>query len=223
MLWVYNALVATPLPVHSARMYSSTSLSDNSVTPSVSSINQSLLAKASEQLYRKHQDKRALKCYTKSNNKYCYQRLTKAQFIILHIVLFFIVSSVVMVPLSYLVIVPTMIRDKIRNLDLNQATVSNMKVDNFHQNGFETTLYASLPPQFPIPLTATIAPFTLNAYLSDAANTSSHQVVQLLMPSLVFNLHKDLVLDMKNTPATWEHTDKEYLKEFLHVPLHKYL
>jgi hypothetical protein len=88
------------------------------------------------------------------------------QFILLHIFVVFMLFSVILAPIFYFVIVPKLIRDKIRDLDLSQTVVQHLSIEGFHSTGFNTSLNAHLPPQFPFPISATLSPFKLKVLAS---------------------------------------------------------
>lgn len=152
-----------------------------------------------------------------ATGKYLYNRLTRCQFLTLCIFIVMLLLTIILVPLFYLVVVPKLIRDKIRDLDLGSATLKRMHVSEFAPEGFNASLHATLPPQFPFPLTASISPFKLAASVSKDGK-ELHHLAELGLPSIPLSLHKEVVLDV-NAYTSWARTDMHYFKDFFRVRL----
>ena len=93
--------------------------------------------------------------------------------------------------LAYLVFIPTFIRSKVASQDLNQIRLEKMLFRDFDSQSFRFDMEATLPAQFPLPLSAELAPFTLSAAVGDATLFDVH------LPKLAFTLNKEIPLNME--------------------------
>lgn len=161
-------------------------------------------------------------CSPNSANRYCSNRLTRNQFIAIHVTLVSLLLFFIIVPLFYMLIVPALIRDKVRDLDLSQTIVKRMNLDNFQKDAFSTSIHVIVPPQFPIPLSASIAPFVIKISLAADAlpQTERHTLIEMHFPQIDVSIHKDIEIKVDDALSSYKDTDQEYLQQFLLVQSH---
>jgi hypothetical protein len=123
--------------------------------------------------------------------------------------------TAISIPLIYLVAVPEFIRQKVRDLDLSLARVARMHVSGFNAEAVNTSMHVTMPPQFPLPIQASILPFTLTAFIQDSKG-DLHHLAEMHFPLVLITLNEDVVLDVE-LQASWAKLDQQFIQDFCKV------
>ncbi|KAJ3060873.1 hypothetical protein HK102_009331, partial [Quaeritorhiza haematococci] len=135
---------------------------------------------------------------TRTAPRYCNGRLKRWQFILLHILLLSIIFLAVLGPLAYFVIIPKIIRDKIASTPLDGVSLEKLDLFGFRSHALSFSVKASIPPVFPFPIRATIAPFTL--YITDQNGT---KLAGVQVPETTIQINQDIVIDWSQANITF--------------------
>ncbi|KAJ3357450.1 hypothetical protein GGF32_001059 [Allomyces javanicus] len=130
----------------------------------------------------------AKKAVTLAPRYYCNGRLTKRQFTCLHVVLAMFVFTIIIVPLMYFVVVPAIIRAKVKSMPLSSMNISAFEIKEFDSDGFKFQFAASLPEQFPIAVWSKVTPRQVQVQTDPKKWNDDSQIMAMDMPPLEFNL-----------------------------------
>lgn len=151
-----------------------------------------------------------------TSSRYLYGRLTRCQFITVAIIFVQIILLIIISPIIHQIIIPNMIRNRVRSLISDDVTVYRFNLGTFKDNNFNASFHANLAPTIYLPITPIIKPFVIKAFLLDK-NQTFHEVIEINHPILPLNL-KDTDLEAEIT-GTFDSTDKTYFQDFLKVQL----
>jgi hypothetical protein len=145
---------------------------------------------------------------TSRNRRCCCGRLSRRSCAVISLVV--ALTLVIFTLIAYLAVIPAVIRDKIASQDLNQIRLERMQFRDFGDTSFRFSMRAILPPQFPLPLTARLSPFTLN--IQHASKQSA--LLDVLIPGFDITLNSDIPLDWE-AEASFKQADLLVLQKMI--------
>ncbi|CAG8607500.1 11585_t:CDS:2, partial [Funneliformis caledonium] len=130
--------------------------------------------------------------HEKSKLRYCNGQLSKSKFILLHLVMISLLFPIILAPLIYFVIIPAILRYKVKRLDLNKITIDYIDVIEWKSNGLKFSWKAVIPKQFFLSMQTKLA--SLNLELHDAESIS---LLKISVPEMEINIGKPIVLEFE--------------------------
>ncbi|CAI2168549.1 9111_t:CDS:2, partial [Funneliformis geosporum] len=130
--------------------------------------------------------------HEKPKPRYFNGQLSKSKFILIHFMMISFLFTIILAPLVYFIIIPAILRYKIKKLDLNRITIDYMDVKEWKSNGLKFSLKAIIPKQFFLPMQTKLA--ALNLTLHDANSIS---LLKISVPEMEINIGKPIVLEFE--------------------------
>ncbi|KNE64762.1 hypothetical protein AMAG_10109 [Allomyces macrogynus ATCC 38327] len=98
------------------------------------------------------------------------------------------VLTIILVPLMHFVVVPAIIRAKVKSMPLSSMNISAFEIKEFDSDGFKFQFAASLPEQFPIAVWSKVTPRQVQMQTDPKKWNDDSQIMAMDMPPLEFNL-----------------------------------
>ncbi|TPX56936.1 hypothetical protein PhCBS80983_g04198 [Powellomyces hirtus] len=128
--------------------------------------------------------------------RYCGGRFRRWQFILLHLVIFFTLFMIIVIPLGYFVVIPKMVQHELNKQKMTDVDLQKMVLNNYAANSLGFAVKAALPAPHWLPVTVEIGECDIQ--LHERGDTK-HGLVNLHIPGFKATLNKGLVFELAGT------------------------
>ncbi|KAI8823621.1 uncharacterized protein EV422DRAFT_362442 [Fimicolochytrium jonesii] len=131
--------------------------------------------------------------------RYCGGRYRRWQFIVIHVLLFWAIFLIIMIPVGYFVVIPKMVQHELNKQKLSDVKLERLSIGSYSAQQLGFSVKAQLPAPHWLPITVEIG--ETDVQLNKRGDEKT-KLLNLHIPGLKATLNKGLVIDMDGNVGT---------------------